>query len=157
VLSLEREPTKIRLTSTQLFYYDEQSICKSPTNYTNIRYVFSCIFFYEGLVIRITMDAADMSRGSVPGWNILFVKVAYRRFRTVTFGALFYERSLLESNAVTRMLTFTLWKPVLTCRWARKGLSAFISDICASFNIFIHADSDKWDGAYRPAFDQEAL
>lgn len=39
----------------------------------------------------------------------------------------------------------------------RKGLSVFISDICASFNIFIHAYSDKWDGAYRPAFDQEAV
>ena len=92
MLRLEREPTKIRLTSNQLLYYVEQLIGKFPTNYTNNRYVFSCIFFYEGLVIRITIDATYMSSGFCDTTNNLFLEVANADARTLIFAGRSHEK-----------------------------------------------------------------
>jgi len=145
MLSLEREPTKIRLTSNQLFYYVEQSICKFPINYTNNRYVFSCIFFYEVFVIRSTTDAAYMSSGFCGTANNLFLEVANADGRTLIFAGRFHEKSKLKSNTN---------KPADGPERAH----LYLFPIFALHSInFCHAHSDKWDGAYRPAFDQETL
>jgi len=40
---------------------------------------------------------------------------------------------------------------------SRRGPSVKLSDICASFNNFLHAHSNQWDGTYRQADDPEAV
>ena len=106
---------------------------------------FHVYFFMRVFVIRSTTGAAYMSSGSCCTANNLFLEVANADGRTLIFAGRSHEKSKLKSNAN---------KPADGPE--RAHLYLFPIFALHSPN-FCHAHSDKWDGAYRPAFDQEAL